>query len=177
MNNNLNTFASPTRTLMRTALVDITLLVVACLVPTLSHITALPLYHLNPMLLVLLAGMLLVRNRANAFLLAVMLPLVSMMIVGMPTPLKAICMTAEMLTLVGLFTLMDNATASARGRMGRTFAILLAAMVASKIVYYAMKALLISPDALISTPLLTQVVVMVVAALLFGIAGSRLTRN
>ena len=83
---------------------DSVLLATACLIPTLSHITALPLYQLNPMLLVLLAGMLFVPSRANTMLLALLLPTVSMLAVGMPTPLKAVCMVAEMLTIVSLFS-------------------------------------------------------------------------
>ena len=90
----MNTLTCNKPALLRTALVDITLLAVASLIPTLSHLTALPLYQLNPMMLVLLGGMLLVRGRANAILLAVLLPVVSMVAVGMPTPLKALCMVA-----------------------------------------------------------------------------------
>ena len=104
----MNTLTCNKPALLRTALVDITLLAVVSLIPTLSHLTALPLYQINPMMLVLLSGMLLVRGRANAILLAVLLPVVSMVAVGMPTPLKALCMVAEMLTVVSIFTLMER---------------------------------------------------------------------
>ena len=105
----MNTVLSKKTTVARTAIIDAALLAAACLIPTLSHITALPLYMLNPMLLVLLAGMLAVRSRTNAFLLAVLLPVVSMLAVGMPTPLKALCMAAEMLR-----------SQKDEGQMGRT---------------------------------------------------------
>ena len=72
--------------LWRVAAVDAALLGAACLVPTLSQLTSLPLYQLNPMLLMLMASLLLVRNarirrlnlrNANALLLAVAMPIVS----------------------------------------------------------------------------------------------------
>ena len=179
---NMNTNYSPTAlrtrlknsTILRTALIDSVLLATACLIPTLSHITALPLYQLNPMLLVLLAGMLFVPSRANTMLLALLLPTVSMLAVGMPTPLKAVCMVAEMLTIVSLFSLLQRRWATSTPKL---FASLLAAMLCGKITYYALKALLIAPAALISTPLALQATVTLGAALLFCAAHSLLHRN
>ena len=81
----------------RVALIDAVLVGAACLIPTLSHLTALPLYRLNPMMLVLLGGMAAVRDpesglisSRNALLLAVMLPVVSMLAVGMPAPANSL---------------------------------------------------------------------------------------
>lgn len=161
-------------TIVRTALIDSVLLATACLIPTLSHLTALPLYQLNPMLLVLLAGMLFVPSRANTMLLALLLPTVSMLAVGMPTPLKAVCMVAEMLTIVSLFSLLQRRWATTTPKL---FASLLAAMLCGKITYYALKALLIAPATLISTPIALQATVTLCAALLFCAAHSLLHRN
>ena len=94
-------------TLLRLAIVDVALVVLACLVPTLSHITALPLYRLNPMLLFILSGMLLVADRRNAVALALLLPLVSMLVVGMPAPAKALCMIVEYSAVVLLYTVAE----------------------------------------------------------------------
>ena len=178
MNRNYSPAALSTRlknsTILRTALIDSVLLATACLIPTLSHITALPLYQLNPMLLVLLAGMLFVPSRANTMLLALLLPTVSMLAVGMPTPLKAVCMVAEMLTIVSLFSLLQRRWATSTPKL---FASLLAAMLCGKITYYALKALLIAPAALISTPLALQATVTLGAALLFCAAHHLLHRN
>ena len=178
MNTNYSPTALRTRlknsTILRTALIDSVLLATACLIPTLSHITALPLYQLNPMLLVLLAGMLFVPSRANTMLLALLLPTVSMLAVGMPTPLKAVCMVAEMLTIVFLFSLLQRSWATSTPKL---FASLLAAMLCGKITYYALKALLIAPADLISTPLSLQATVTLGAALLFCTAHSLLHRN
>lgn len=149
------------QSLMRTALIDILLLTTACLVPAISHLTALPLYQFNPMLLFLVLGMVMVNDRKNAYLLAVLLPLVSMLIVGMPTPAKALCMGAEYLTVVSLFALLGSKMGS--NKKG-TFLAMLAAMLGGKVVFYALKAMLLTPVALISTPVMMQVLVMVAFA-------------
>ena len=163
-----------------TALIDTALVGAACLIPTLSHLTALPLYHLNPMMLVLLGGMVAVRDRRNALLLAVLLPAVSMLAVGMPAPAKALCMAAEMLTLVSVATLtersLDNRTSPSLPRWMQ-FAIgtgsMLGAMLCGKVVYYGLKSLLLPSAALVGTPLLTQALVMVAAAGLYALLLNR----
>ena len=151
---------------VRTIVVDALLLTTACLVPTLSHLFAFPLYHLNPMLLVLLAGMLLVPDKRNALLLALLLPLVSMMAVGMPTPLKALCMMAELSAVV-----LISGRFSVQG-----FVPMLLAIIGGKVVYYLLKALLLAPAVLVSTPVLTQLIVAVAAAMLFALLSSKAVR-
>ena len=169
------------------ALIDAAVLGIACLIPTLSHLTALPLYRLNPMMLVLLGGMAAVRDpesgttlSRNALLLAVLLPVVSMLAVGMPAPAKALCMVAEMITFVSVATMMERAwhrTAHGRDTAWHRFAAVtgmtLGAMLCGKIVYYGLKALLLPSVALIGTPLLTQAVVMVAAAGLYALLLTR----
>lgn len=151
---------------VRTIVVDALLLTTACLVPTLSHLFAFPLYHLNPMLLVLLAGMLLVPDKRNALLLALLLPLVSMMAVGMPTPLKALCMMAELSAVV-----LISGRFSVQG-----FDSMLLAIIGGKVVYYLLKALLLAPAVLVSTPVLTQLIVAVAAAMLFALLSRKAVR-
>lgn len=151
---------------VRTIVVDALLLTTACLVPTLSHLFAFPLYHLSPMLLVLLAGMLLVPDKRNALLLALLLPLVSMMAVGMPTPLKALCMMAELSAVV-----LISGRFSVQG-----FVPMLLAIIGGKIVYYLLKALLLAPAVLVSTPVLTQLIVAVAAAMLFALLSRKAVR-
>lgn len=161
--------------LWRAAAVDAALLGAACLVPTLSHLTALPLYQLNPMLLMLMASLLLVRNTrihrlnlrsANALLLAVAMPVVSMVAVGMPTPAKALCMAVELFTVAGLYSLLESRISANRWAQ---FGLMVAAILAGKGVYYALKALLISSAVLVGTPLITQLAVTLAAALLFAL--------
>ena len=150
--------------LLRVAAIDMLLLTVACLVPTISHLLAWPLYYLNPMVLVLLAGMLLVRDRRNAYLLAVLLPVVSMLAVGMPTPLKAVCMVAEYASVVFVSGLLQGWNERFVGTLGS----MLVAMLAGKAVYYLLKALILSPAVLVSTPVTVQLAVVVVAATIYA---------
>lgn len=122
---------------------DAVLLAAACLIPAASHVLAFPLYMLNPMLALLLVGMLLGRDWRNALLLAVLMPLVSSLVVGMPAAPKMVCMMAELATVAGLFHVFSkrwNAVAS-----------VFVAILAGKAVYYALKALIMAPATLVGT--------------------------
>ena len=160
----MDTTSVKVQSLWRIAAIDVLLLTVACLVPTVSHLLAWPLYYLNPMLLVLLAGMLLVRDRRNAYLLAVLLPVVSMLAVGMPTPLKAVCMVAEYASVVFVSGLLQRWNDWFVGTLGA----MLVAMLTGKAVYYLLKALILAPAVLVSTPVTVQLAVVVVAATLYA---------
>ena len=119
------------------------LLGVACLVPAVSHLLALPLYMLNPMLALLLVGLLIGRDWRNAMVLAVLMPLVSCLVTGMPAAPKMVCMMAELATVATMF-----------GWLQRKWAVLpavLTAVLAGKAVYYALKAVVIAPAVLVGT--------------------------
>lgn len=125
------------------ALTDVALVGAACLIPTVSHLLTVPLYMLNPMLALLLAGLLLGRDWRNALLLAVLMPLVSCLVVGMPAAPKMVCMMAELATVATLF-----------GVLSRRWTVLpsvMAAVLAGKVVYYLLKALVMAPAVLVGT--------------------------
>ena len=129
--------------IVRLALTDVALVGAACLIPTVSHLLTVPLYMLNPMLALLLAGLLLGRDWRNALLLAVLMPLVSCLVVGMPVAPKMVCMMAELAAVVTLFDVLS-----------RRWAVLpsvMAAVLAGKVVYYLLKALVIAPAVLVGT--------------------------
>lgn len=129
--------------LIRLALTDMALLGAACLVPAVSHLLALPLYMLNPMLALLLVGLLIGRDWRNAMVLAVLMPLVSCLVTGMPAAPKMVCMMAELATVATMF-----------GWLQRKWAVLpavLTAVLAGKAVYYALKAVVIAPAVLVGT--------------------------
>lgn len=123
--------------------IDAVLVVAACLIPAASHALALPLYMLNPMLALLLAGLLLGRDWRNALALAVAMPLVSCLLTGMPAAGKMVCMMAELAVVAASFGLLKE-------RWGATKAVF-AGIVASKGVYYILKALLLAPATLVGT--------------------------
>lgn len=152
---------SKTRSSARVALVDALLLTAICAVPALSHVFAIPFYKLNPMAMCLLAGMLLVRWKGNGYLLAVLLPVVSMLVSGMPVPAVCVCMVAELLLVVGVYDLLE--------RRAGAFVSILAALLSGKVVFYMLKALLVSPAVLIGTNVWLQLAVVVVMGTLFAL--------
>lgn len=145
-----------TQKLTRFVALDAALLTLALLIPIASHWLSLPLYKFNPMLAVLLAGMLIGRDWRNSLVLAVALPLFSCMATGMPAAPKMLCMVAEYATVVGLF--------AAVSRRWKVLPAVLVAVLAGKVVYYLLKAVVVAPAVLIGTDAGVQLL----AVLLWG---------
>lgn len=147
-------------------LIDVVLLTALFLLPSFSHLTALPLYRFEPMRIAILVA-LLFTNRANAYFIAFTIPLASAMIAGHPVPIKALLMGIELAILVASFAHLV--------RMQRipVFAALITAMLFSKVVYYTMKYVALSAGwlagNLVTTPLQTQLVLAVGTAVIFGL--------
>ena len=129
--------------IVRLAALDAVLLTLACLIPAASHLLAVPLYMLNPMLALLLVGVLLGKDWRNALVLAVLLPLVSCLLTGMPAAPKMVCMMAELATVAGLFHLLSH--------RWTVLPAVLVAVVAGKVVYYALKSIILAPAMLVGT--------------------------
>lgn len=125
-----------------TIAIDVLAIVIACLIPTITHVFSFPLYKFNPMLLVLLGTLLVVRDRRNAYLLAVVMPLVSCIVVGMPIPVKAICMMVEYSTVIALFCLLDKYLGRRMSHASSIALSLIVAVAVSKMVYYGLMAIL-----------------------------------
>ena len=140
-------------------LIDAVLLAFICAVPALSHVFAIPFYKLNPMAMCLLAGMLLVRWKGNGYLLAVLLPVVSMLVSGMPVPAVCVCIVVELLSVVGVYGLLE--------RRAGAFVSILAALLSGKVVFYLLKTVLVAPAVLIGTNVWLQLAVVAVLSLLF----------
>ena len=156
---------SKTRSSARVMLIDAVLLAFICAVPALSHVFAIPFYKLNPMAMCLLAGMLLVRWKGNGYLLAVLLPVVSMLVSGMPVPAVCVCMVAELLSVVGVYGLLE--------RRAGVFVSIIAALLSGKVVFYALKAVLVAPAVLIGTNVWLQLTVVSVFGALFAMIKRR----
>lgn len=129
--------------LMRWAVADVALIVAACVLPALSHAVALPLYKLNPMLALLLVGMLVGRDWRNGVLLAVLMPLVSCLVTGMPAAPKMVCMMAELAVVATIIGWLQ--------KRWSVFPSVLTAVLSGKVVYYALKAVIIAPAVLVGT--------------------------
>lgn len=155
------------KTIAQTLGCDMLLLALASAIPAFSHLTAIPLYQFNPMLLVLLGAMLLVPNGWNAFAMAVLIPWTSCLISGMPTPAKALCMSAEFLTVVTLFPIILQGLASMSKSAGAMVSLLVSIM-AGKAVFYLLKAIVLSPAVLIGTSWMVQIFVVFAMVIPFG---------
>ena len=142
--------------LTRTIALDAVLLTVACLIPAASHMLAIPLYMLNPMLALLLAAILWGRNWRNALLMAVLLPSISCLLTGMPTAPKMFCMMAELTTVAALFNWLQ--------RKWAVLPAVLTSIIAGKAIYYALKAIVLAPAVLVGT----QWSIQLLAVLLWG---------
>lgn len=149
-----------TNKLVRTVIIDVVLLAAICIIPAMSHILSFPIYKLNPMLLFLLLGTALVSDRRNAYLLAVALPLVSMAVSGMPIPAKAACMVPELLAVVALYQLLSR-------RMPVAVAMFVS-IIAGKLVFYSLMAVIVAPEHLIGTAVWLQLAVAIIYAALFA---------
>jgi hypothetical protein len=147
-------------------LTDVVLLSMLYLLPSFSHLTALPLYRFEPMRVALLIA-LLFTNRANAYFIAFTIPLASAMITGHPVPFKALLMGIELAILVATYSYLI--------RLPRFPAIvaLIGAILFSKVVYYTMKYLALSggwlSGNLVSTPVQTQLILATGTAVVFGL--------
>lgn len=135
--------ATKTNPIVKYAVLDTVLVTLACLVPAASHLFAVPLYVANPMLALLLAGMLFGRDWRNALVLAVLMPLVSCLLTGMPAAGKMVCMMAELATVATMFGVLS--------RRWKVLPAVLVSVVAAKGVYYGLKAMVLAPTVLVGT--------------------------
>lgn len=149
-------------------LIDALLLTALFLLPSFSHLTALPLYKFEPMRIALIVA-LLFTHRANAYFIAAAIPLASFMISGHPAPLKAVLMSIELAVLVaayGRFVRLDRVP---------VFLALIMAILLAKAVYYAMKWVALEAGlltgSLVSTPVQTQVILALGTAAVFGLVA------
>ncbi len=121
--------------------------------PAISHLMNFPLYLIEPMRLMLIIAMV-HSNRQNAFLLAISLPLFSFAVSGHPVFYKMLLISAELTLNVWLYFIFLKV-------FRNSFTAMLSGIVISKVVYYLLKALLISMmitgPGLFATPIWVQV--------------------
>ncbi|MBO4281681.1 MAG: hypothetical protein J5873_00600 [Bacteroidales bacterium] len=155
----------------RIAGINLLLFAVAYALPALAHAFAWPLYRLEPMRMVLLVGLLMALPRGNTYFLAVTLPLFSLLVSGHPAGYKCVLMLVELVANVAFFF-------GLRRILRSVFLSMLAAIVLSKAVYYAAKAVVVAitfpGTAVFGTGLLPQLLwTAVIAALFAGLSAVR----
>lgn len=148
----------PRSSVIKSVLIDLFAVLFIYLIPTFSHLLALPVYFIEPMRLMVILAMV-HTHRKNAYLLALTLPLFSFLISAHPSFYKTLIITGELLLNVWLFYYLLK-------RFGNTFAAMVSSILFSKIAYYLVKFLFINlvlvQSNLISTPIYFQVITMVV---------------
>lgn len=142
---------------IRAISIQIFALLVIYLIPTLSHLSGLKLYLIEPMrLMVILA--IAHSNKKNALLLAITLPIFSYAISIHPSVFKSLIICIELSAMVFLFYGLS--------KYMKFFPAILGAIIASKLLYYLLKIGLIQTsllnDSLISTPILVQLITTIV---------------
>jgi hypothetical protein len=151
----------PGKTTLRSIIIDVSALALIYLVPSISHLVSLPVYFIEPMRLMLILA-LAHTSRNNAYFLALSLPLFSFIISAHPVLPKVMLIAMELSLNVFLFYFLS-------GRMKNMFGAVLLSILASKIVYYLAKFLLIRllviDSGLFSTPVYIQVVTAVAFSL------------
>ena len=154
-----------TKPVVKFAVVDTLIVAAACMIPAVSHLFAVPLYMLNPMLALLLAGIVLGNDWRNALVLAVLMPLASCLLTGMPAAPKMVCMVAELATVAVLF--------GALSRRWKVLPAVLVSVLAAKGVYYALKAVVLAPAVLVGTEWWLQLAAVVLWGGLFAMLYKR----
>jgi len=148
---------------------DLIALLAIYLVPAISHLLSLPVYYIEPMRIMLILAIV-HTSRKNAYLIALTLPLFSMLISAHPSLVKTFLITGELLLNVWLFFLLSEKLSN------KTLSIFLS-IVVSKIFYYVIKFLLvtsalISGD-LIATPIYIQIIMLFVFSSYIYLMNSR----
>ncbi|KAF0152461.1 MAG: hypothetical protein FD143_1099 [Ignavibacteria bacterium] len=130
------------------------------LTPALSHVSALPVYFLEPMRIVALLALVHTSKR-NAYLLTIALPLFSFLISSHPSFVKAALISSELALNVFLFYLLSQ-------KISNYFVAALFSIVISKVYYYLLKFSLLQAGLLsgelASSPIWLQAVLSLVFA-------------
>ena len=145
-------------TKIKSIVFDLIALLAIYLVPAISHLLSFPVYYLEPMRIMLVLAIV-HTSRKNAYLIALTLPLFSMLISAHPSLIKTSLITGELLLNVWLFFFLSEKLSN------KSLSIFLS-IIASKIFYYLVKFILITSvlmsGELISTPMYIQIMMLFV---------------
>lgn len=156
-------------TILGVLLIDVMAVAIVCLSMVVSKRCGVPLYVVEPMRWIVYASLLIVKPykmcRWNTIALAIVLPVLSYLMAGHPVLVKNLLISAELCLNVLLLLLLLK-------RNAKPFLASVVAIVVGKVVYYLLKYVMVTTDALqmnlISTELWIQCVVAVVLSYLFA---------
>jgi hypothetical protein len=141
---------------IRTIIFDLIALAAIFLVPAISHLLNFPVYYLEPMRIMLILAIA-HTNRQNAYIIALTLPIFSLLISTHPSIIKTTLITAELFLNVWLYFFISQ-------KISNKIFIMFLSILLSKIFYYLAKILLvnlalISGD-VIATPIYIQIIML-----------------
>lgn len=155
----------PNAATIKLALTDIGAILLIYLIPSIAHFSPFPLFYAEPMRIVAIAAYFLSKNYWNALVIALSLPIFSLLFSGHPTLFKASLISIELfLNILFLHIFLFKLKI-------QTWPAMAISIVASKVVYYAMKYVFISiallQGALISIPIYIQLLSTIITASVF----------
>ena len=141
---------------IRVIVFDLMALLAIYLVPSVSHLFSFPVYYIEPMRIMLILAIA-HTTRKNAYLIALTLPVFSMLISAHPSLIKTSLITGELLLNVWLFFFLSE-------KLSNKVLGMFSSIVLSKLIYYLIKYLLINTALmtgnLISTPIYIQLIML-----------------
>ncbi|MDD5362987.1 MAG: hypothetical protein PHN88_12690 [Ignavibacteria bacterium] len=145
------------------AIFDVVSITLAFLLPSFVHLANFNLYLLEPFRIVLIFSFLL-RSRVNAVLLAILLPVITLLISNHPSLYKGSIIITELLINTFLIILFEKKNMN-------YFLACAASIIISKIFYYGIKYFYlrngIMEGDLIATPIITQILVMLLLSAVY----------
>lgn len=160
MSQNILTLNNRNKT-VRYLTADIFVICFIYLVPSLSHMTSIPFYLFDPMRLALVFCIIHTDSK-NSILIALTLPLISLLISSHPILIKSIMISAELLINVLAFYLFYK-------RQKNLFVSMFISILLAKVFYYSAKIIILNfgliKGNLVSTPLWLQLIVMLLLSI------------
>ena len=150
---------------IHTLCVDVVIVSIAMLIPVFSHLTF-PIYQFNPILFLLMLSIPYCNNRWNAHILAMVIPLLSFLIIGMPTLTKVYCMVIEYNVVLYVYFLLQDKMATRH--LSSMFVMMFFAILVGKCAYYLSKTILVG-TMIIDTPVIIQFISSIVIALISSV--------
>jgi len=148
---------------IKSIILDIFALTAIYFMPTIAHMFSLPVYLIEPLRIILVLSIV-HTNKANAYILALSMPLFSFLVSGHPVFFKMLMISGELALNVWLFFFISK-------RVSNKFVSMFGSIVISKLFYYVVQFIFISAALLtaeeVEHPIIPQIIVSVVLSAYF----------
>ena len=159
MNSTLNILRS--RSLIKSVSLDLSALLLIYFTPALVHLSALPVYFIEPIRLMLVLSIA-HSTKSNTFFLALTLPVFSHILSSHPVFLKTVLISFELVLFTFLFFELSK-------KYKRVFTVMIISIVISKLFYYIFKYLFINQNLIQSELISTPIFIQIITTLIFSL--------